>query len=127
MKYMIATAIYLFCFISSYSQNAKTQGKLFIKNVSDFLIRKSQLNDSLELITNLKIDAMISVNVYWNDSTINRVKMATLFNGVIPKYILSEWKKVPFDGKIIFDEVKCVDKIKNESVLLETFTYKVIN
>ena len=127
MKYIIATAIYLFFFISSYSQNTKTQGKLFIKDVSDFLIRKSQLSDSLELITDMKVDAIISVTVYWNDSLINRVKTATLFNGLIPKYILSEWKKVPLDGKIIFDEPKCFDKNKNEFIPIEAFIYGVIN
>jgi hypothetical protein len=127
MKYIIVVTICLFCFISGYSQNTTVKGKLFIKDVSNFSIKKSQLNDSLELAIDLKIDAMTQVAVYWNDSTINKVRMATLFTGLIPKWILSEWKKIPSNGKIIFDEPKCFDKNKNESVSLETFTYEVIN
>lgn len=127
MKYIFFIAVLLFSFTPGYSQSIKAKGKLFIKGVPDFLIRKSQLNDSLELVTDLKVDAIISVTVYWSDSLINRVKTATLFNGLIPKYILSEWKQIPSDGKIIFDEPKCFDKNKNEFIPIEAFIYAVIN
>lgn len=128
MKYIVFIIFYLFCFTISYSQNNILKGKLVIEDVDGFMIRKSQLNDSLELVIDLKIDAMLTVNVYWEDSTINKMRWGVLNSiGAIPTYILSEWKKIPVNGLIIFGEPRCVDKKKNEAVDLEVFSYKVTN
>ena len=130
MKSISVIVTFLFCFILVHGQDTKPASKLFIKGISGFLINRYQLNDSLELITDVKINGVISLTIYWEDSVINGVRTGTLMIGkdkFIPKYFLSDWKKIRVNGSIIFDNIKYFDERENKVIALDGVAYKMKN